>query len=165
LLPKPKQRGVRFGVIRVILTVCRPLPVYPDKRTLSRPVGTSQQCQTRKCPSSLDHLVGARRKVWGYRHPVPLRFALMTPPAHLSDRPIAGSCPPKDRASRRSACRSLPNPQTSTSPLPGCSDRAPSAPDCPQGLRLAFPLQRPALPARCSFLRRVPTTPRQASLS
>jgi hypothetical protein len=32
-------------VIRVILTVRRSLPVYPDKQTISEPVGTSHLCQ------------------------------------------------------------------------------------------------------------------------
>jgi hypothetical protein len=32
-------------VNRVVLTVRRSLPVYPDKQTSSKPVGTSQKCQ------------------------------------------------------------------------------------------------------------------------
>src|SRR5713226_1971714 len=36
-------------VILVVLTVRRPLPVYPDKQTNSESVGMSQRCQIRKC--------------------------------------------------------------------------------------------------------------------
>jgi len=36
---------VRFGVIRVDLTVRRSLPDFPHKRTFSGPVGMSQTCQ------------------------------------------------------------------------------------------------------------------------
>lgn len=35
------------GQTRVILTVCRSLPVFPNKRTISEPVGMSQKCQER----------------------------------------------------------------------------------------------------------------------
>jgi hypothetical protein len=35
-------------VNRVTLTVGRLLPVYPDKQTISQPVGTSHLCQERK---------------------------------------------------------------------------------------------------------------------
>src|SRR6266851_6978746 len=37
-------------VIRVILTVRRSLPVYPDKQTISEPVGTSHLCQMQTLP-------------------------------------------------------------------------------------------------------------------
>src|SRR5882672_11582797 len=33
-----------------VLTVSRLLPVYPDQRTFSEPVGMSQRCQFRKSP-------------------------------------------------------------------------------------------------------------------
>src|SRR4030088_2921996 len=33
------------SVIRVVMTVCRPLPVFPDKQTFSVSVGMSQRCQ------------------------------------------------------------------------------------------------------------------------
>jgi hypothetical protein len=35
------------GVIRAILTLCRSLPVYPDKQTIQEPVGTSHSCHGR----------------------------------------------------------------------------------------------------------------------
>ena len=41
------DRHVRFGSNRVTLTVGRLLPVYPDKQTISEPVGTSHLCQKR----------------------------------------------------------------------------------------------------------------------
>src|SRR5712671_3326922 len=47
------------GVNRVVPTVRRSLPVYPDKQTFSAPVGMSQRCQFRKWQASFDHLVGA----------------------------------------------------------------------------------------------------------
>src|SRR3979490_3647077 len=34
---------------RVVLTTHPSLPVYPDKRTISEPVGMSQTCQVRNC--------------------------------------------------------------------------------------------------------------------
>jgi hypothetical protein len=39
--------NVSFGVNRVILILRRLLPVIPDKRTISEPVGMSQACQNR----------------------------------------------------------------------------------------------------------------------
>jgi hypothetical protein len=53
-----------FGVKRVILTVRRSLPVYPDKQTFSDSVGMSQTCQnrtheTQQFAASSDHLVDA----------------------------------------------------------------------------------------------------------
>jgi len=36
---------VSNGFIRVVLTVCRSLPVFPDKQTISEPIGMSQRCQ------------------------------------------------------------------------------------------------------------------------
>jgi hypothetical protein len=36
---------VRFGVKSAVLTVGQSLPIYPEKRTSSRPVGMSQMCQ------------------------------------------------------------------------------------------------------------------------
>jgi hypothetical protein len=47
----PNHNPPRFytaWVIRVILTVRRSLPVYPDKQTISEPVGTSHLCHKRK---------------------------------------------------------------------------------------------------------------------
>jgi hypothetical protein len=46
-------------VIRVVLTARPSLPVYPDERTSSEPVGMSERCHERKWPTSFDHLVGA----------------------------------------------------------------------------------------------------------
>jgi len=43
--PEQRTSSDRPGM-RVVLTVCRSLPVYPDKLTISKPVGTSQKCQT-----------------------------------------------------------------------------------------------------------------------
>ena len=37
-----------FRVNRVLLTVRRPLPVYPDKQTISKPVGPSRSCQQQR---------------------------------------------------------------------------------------------------------------------
>jgi hypothetical protein len=45
-------------VKRIILTVRQSLPVFPDKRTISEPVGMSQTCHNRKS-LSLNYLVGA----------------------------------------------------------------------------------------------------------
>src|SRR6266852_5217193 len=51
---------------RVVPTVRRSLPVYPDKQTFSEPVGMSQRCQTRtyapQLPPLFDHPVGARKQ-------------------------------------------------------------------------------------------------------
>jgi hypothetical protein len=41
------RAGMSLRVIRVILIVRRSLPVYPDKQTISEPVGTSHLCQQR----------------------------------------------------------------------------------------------------------------------
>jgi hypothetical protein len=45
-------------VVRVVLTLGQPLPVYPDKQTYSDPVGMSQTCQW---ATSFYHLVGLAR--------------------------------------------------------------------------------------------------------
>jgi hypothetical protein len=45
-------------VNRVILTVGWPLPVYPDQRTFSKPVGMSQRCHFRT------HAVHQRRELF-----------------------------------------------------------------------------------------------------
>src|SRR3979490_653422 len=34
------------------------LPIYPDKQTISDPVGTSQECQNRSQQTSFNHLAG-----------------------------------------------------------------------------------------------------------
>jgi len=40
--------NVAFGSKAPTLTVCQALPVYPDKRTISEPVGMSQKCTKRR---------------------------------------------------------------------------------------------------------------------
>jgi hypothetical protein len=42
------RRYSPLRVKRVISTVRRPLPIYPDKQTFSVSVGMSQRCQLRK---------------------------------------------------------------------------------------------------------------------
>ena len=42
-----RTAGPYIGVNRVVPTVRRSLPVYPDKQTFSVPVGMSQKCQNR----------------------------------------------------------------------------------------------------------------------
>src|ERR1700682_4002011 len=44
---------------RVVLTAHPSLPVHPDKRTISEPVGMSQTCHDQTSRASFDHLVGA----------------------------------------------------------------------------------------------------------
>src|ERR1700720_1006040 len=44
---------------RVVLTARPSLPVHPDKRTISEPVGMSQTCHDQTSSASFDHLVGA----------------------------------------------------------------------------------------------------------
>jgi hypothetical protein len=39
------DQNTPFWVNRVVLTARRSLPVYPDERTYSEPVGMSQRCQ------------------------------------------------------------------------------------------------------------------------
>ena len=56
-----KTLSVRFGVNRVMLTVRRSRPVYPDKQTISEPVGTSHLCENR---TSLALSLGGCRGVW-----------------------------------------------------------------------------------------------------
>src|SRR5260370_18563463 len=57
-------------VIRVILSVRQPLPVYPDERTFSVSVGMSQRCHQRThalqhTGSLFDHLVsGSEQRRW-----------------------------------------------------------------------------------------------------
>src|ERR1700738_4941248 len=46
--PRLTQRLVQKGGIRVVLTARPSLPVYPDERTYSEPVGMSQRYQARK---------------------------------------------------------------------------------------------------------------------
>jgi hypothetical protein len=59
-MPSIKPQSDRLiRVIRVVLTVNQPLPVYPDEGTSSEPVGMFQTCQTRKSLFSFYHLVGA----------------------------------------------------------------------------------------------------------
>src|SRR6202162_1075255 len=41
-----RTAGPYRRVIRVILTACRRLPVYPDKQTFSESAGMSQRCQS-----------------------------------------------------------------------------------------------------------------------
>ena len=44
--PRPDRPArCRTWVKRVILTVRKSLPVFPDKRTISGPIGMSQMCQ------------------------------------------------------------------------------------------------------------------------
>src|ERR1700680_2855018 len=45
--PKSLSRGIQCPrwVNRVVLTVRRPFPVYPDKQTIEEPVRTSHSCQ------------------------------------------------------------------------------------------------------------------------
>ena len=45
---RPATATSAVGVIRVLLTVLRSLPVFPWKQTSSRPVGMSQRCQSTK---------------------------------------------------------------------------------------------------------------------
>src|ERR1700681_4126906 len=64
------QRPARECLIwvkRVVLTVGCSLPVYPDERTYSESVGTSQRCQEQthapqQLAASLDHLVRSREQ-------------------------------------------------------------------------------------------------------
>jgi len=44
--------GSPIRVKLVVLTVGRPLPVYPDKQTFSESVGMSQRCQVQTWPTS-----------------------------------------------------------------------------------------------------------------
>jgi hypothetical protein len=71
------------GVIRVILTVRRSLPVYPDKRTISEPVGTSHLCQMRISGTS-EHK-GARTPRSAQPYGLPMG---VVPPAKL--RAVSG---------------------------------------------------------------------------
>jgi hypothetical protein len=48
-------------VNRVVPTVRRSLPVYPDKQTFSVPVGMSQRCQQQKCRSVCWQPVSSRQ--------------------------------------------------------------------------------------------------------
>ncbi len=54
-------------------------------------------------------------------------------------RPIAGSCPPKARASCRVACQSLPSRQISFVQSLDCSGQVPRALGLPEAPRTAFP--------------------------
>ncbi|MFL6824959.1 MAG: hypothetical protein ACJ8E2_00690, partial [Bradyrhizobium sp.] len=42
--PKSRPAKRQPRVIRVVLTVCRSLPVFPDKQTFSKSFGISQTC-------------------------------------------------------------------------------------------------------------------------
>src|SRR5229473_2503190 len=53
-----RTAGPYIWVNRVVLTVRCSLPVYPDERTSSEPVGMSQRCQQRTlfpCLNGLEH--------------------------------------------------------------------------------------------------------------
>jgi hypothetical protein len=54
--PCPERTLERQGVNRVVLTVCRLLPVYPDKQTFSGSFGMSQRChkQTHASAANFD---------------------------------------------------------------------------------------------------------------
>ena len=45
LKPEVGHSACLFWIKSAVLTLCRSLPVYPDQRTSSAPVGTSQRCQ------------------------------------------------------------------------------------------------------------------------
>jgi hypothetical protein len=55
------------GVIRVVLTTCRPLPVYPDQRTSTDRSGWSGSCQfrTRAAGEALESGMGYRPPLLG----------------------------------------------------------------------------------------------------
>ena len=57
---------VSNGVNRVIPTARRLLPVYPDKRTFSEPVGMSQKVATSGSELARNHLYDAERyrSIW-----------------------------------------------------------------------------------------------------
>ncbi len=55
------ETDVSFGSKSDVLTVSRLLPVYPDQRTFSEPVGMAQRCQKRKWASSCG--IGAPKNV------------------------------------------------------------------------------------------------------
>ena len=57
------ERPVRVN--RVSLTIGRSLPVYPDKRTFSAPVGMSQRCQSTKSLRSSPLRGGKSRETGG----------------------------------------------------------------------------------------------------
>ena len=50
-------------VNRAILTMRRPLPIFPRKRTSSGPLGMSQKCQK---ATSFDHLIGELLQLRGH---------------------------------------------------------------------------------------------------
>jgi len=55
------------GVNRVVLTVHRSLPVFPEKQTFSVFVGMSQKCQPWKSPLHRDIASGAQRNTHAFR--------------------------------------------------------------------------------------------------
>jgi hypothetical protein len=73
---RPKE--CLLWVRRVILTVRRSIPVYPDKRTIQEPVGTSHLCHKRTFPADINGGLGARKmdKSWLREVSQPLIAAL-----------------------------------------------------------------------------------------